>query len=233
MSSLWRFFDVFGLIWNLDRFISSNTTTTPNNLIILDRTRCRVKFSDDPVDRLLWALGWVAQLPYWSLDKFSVTLPPPPLSTSSFSNPTAVRIKFSDDPVDELSKHWGEGCDKLPPSPTTSLSSTPNSFGADISDDPVVLNIGVSGAAILLKPWIKNILVSARSGLRGLNSFASSSSGVIHQRSFIESHQPRVVHREASTVNCPSRVVHRVVSSVINSQVTNRESSIEKPCHDH
>ena len=43
----------------------------------------------------------------------------------------------------------------LPSTPTTSLSSTLNVFGADSSDDPVVFNKEVSGAAILLKPWMK------------------------------------------------------------------------------
>ena len=41
-------------------------------------------------------------LMFLDLAEISVTLPPPPLSTSSFSTPTAVRIEFSDDPVDKL-----------------------------------------------------------------------------------------------------------------------------------
>ena len=40
----------------------------------------------------------------------------------------------------------------LPLPPTT--SSVPSSLGAK-SDDPVVFNIEVSGAAIHLKPWMK------------------------------------------------------------------------------
>ena len=43
----------------------------------------------------------------------------------------------------------------LPPPPTTSSFSALNAFGADNPDDPVVFNIEVSGAAILLKPWMK------------------------------------------------------------------------------
>lgn len=44
----------------------------------------------------------------FDLADFSVTLPPPPLSTSSFLAATAVRVKLSDDPVDALPKHRGE-----------------------------------------------------------------------------------------------------------------------------
>ena len=43
----------------------------------------------------------------------------------------------------------------LPLFPTTSLASAPNVFGANFLDDSVVFNIEVSGAAILLKPWMK------------------------------------------------------------------------------
>ena len=43
------------------------------------------------------------------------------------------------------------GSSQLPP-PTTSSWPTLIALGADTSDDPVVFNIGVSGAAILLKP---------------------------------------------------------------------------------
>ena len=42
-----------------------------------------------------------------------------------------------------------------PPPPTTSSLSALNAFGADKPDDPVVFNIEVSGAAILLKPRMK------------------------------------------------------------------------------
>ena len=43
----------------------------------------------------------------------------------------------------------------LPPSPTTSLFLALNAFGANNLDDPIVFNIEVSDAAILLKPWMK------------------------------------------------------------------------------
>ena len=43
----------------------------------------------------------------------------------------------------------------LPIPPKTSILSVLNVFGANFLDDPVVFNIEVSGAAILLKPWMK------------------------------------------------------------------------------
>lgn len=42
--------------------------------------------------------------------------------------------------------------------PATSSWLTPNAFKANTPDDPVVFNIGVSNAAILLKPYIDHWL---------------------------------------------------------------------------
>lgn len=76
------------------------------------------------------------------------------------------------------------------------------------------LMIQLSGSSWVWVGSVAIFSVQAKLGLESFNSSASSLLGVICQKS---SNQPWIVHREASTASCLSRVISSVINSLSES----------------